>query len=155
MIICCCFRCKLINGAANHITHHAVIGYVCNSFGRNMLAVAYNCNAVGNFETFFDEGNKLGISMIAICDTNSDPDLITVPIAGNDDAIRSVELLTKAVADAIIEARREAPLRDDAEEGESYTYSSDRGAEAAYVSQLRNRYPESDETKAIATGACP
>ena len=78
-----------------------------------------------------DEGNKLGISMIAICDTNSDPDLITVPIAGNDDAIRSVELLTKAVADAIIEARREAPMRDDAEEGESYTYSSDRGAEAA------------------------
>ena len=34
-----------------------------------------------------DEANKLGIPIIAICDTNSDPDLITVPIAGNDDAI--------------------------------------------------------------------
>ena len=78
-----------------------------------------------------DEARKLGIAMIAICDTNSDPDLITVPIAGNDDAIRSVELITQAIADSIIEARREAPVRDEAEEGESYTYSSDRGAEPA------------------------
>jgi len=78
-----------------------------------------------------DEANKLNIPMIAICDTNSDPDLITVPIAGNDDAIRSVELITSAIADAIVEARREAPVREEAEEGESYTYSSDRGAEPA------------------------
>ncbi|MBW7935274.1 MAG: 30S ribosomal protein S2, partial [Gemmatimonadaceae bacterium] len=76
-----------------------------------------------------DEAKKLGIPIIAICDTNSDPDLITVPIAGNDDAIRSVELLTSAVTDAIVEARREAPVREEVEEGQSYTYSSDRGAE--------------------------
>ncbi|MHB1311263.1 MAG: 30S ribosomal protein S2 [Gemmatimonadaceae bacterium] len=76
-----------------------------------------------------DEANKLGIPIIAICDTNSDPDLITVPIAGNDDAIRAVELLSSAVTDAIIEARREAPVREESEDGESYTYSSDRGAE--------------------------
>ena len=71
------------------------------------------------------------IPIVAIVDTNADPDLITVPIAGNDDAIRSVELITKAIADAIIEARREAPVREEVEEGESYTYSSDRGAEPA------------------------
>ena len=41
------------------------------------------------------EANKLGIPIIAIVDTNADPDLITVPIAGNDDAIRSVELITQ------------------------------------------------------------
>jgi len=76
-----------------------------------------------------DEANKLGIPIIAICDTNSDPDLITVPIAGNDDAIRSVELICGAIADAILDARREAPAREESEEGESYTYSSDRGAE--------------------------
>ncbi len=40
------------------------------------------------------EANKLGIPIVAIVDTNADPDLITVPIAGNDDAIRSVELIT-------------------------------------------------------------
>ena len=75
------------------------------------------------------EANKLGIPIIALVDTNADPDLITVPIAGNDDAIKSVELVTQAIADAIIEARREAPIREEAEETESYTYSSDRGAE--------------------------
>jgi small subunit ribosomal protein S2 len=45
------------------------------------------------------EANKLGIPIVAIVDTNADPDLITVPIAGNDDAIRSVELITQAIAD--------------------------------------------------------
>src|SRR5690349_23963577 len=75
------------------------------------------------------EGNKLGIPIIALVDTNADPDLITVPIAGNDDAIKSVELVTHAIADAIIKARREAPVRTEEEEQESYTYSSDRGAE--------------------------
>jgi len=77
------------------------------------------------------EANKLNIPIIAIVDTNADPDLISVPIAGNDDAIRSVELITKAIADAVVEARREAPVRHEEEEGESYTYSSDRGAEPA------------------------
>ena len=77
-----------------------------------------------------DEANKLGIPIIAICDTNSDPDLITVPIAGNDDAIRSVELITGAVANAILEARREAPTRPEVEEpGEATTWSSERGTE--------------------------
>ena len=65
----------------------------------------------------------------ALVDTNADPDLITVPIASNDDAIRAVELMTHAISDAIIEARREAPIRSEPEEQESYTYSSDRGAE--------------------------
>jgi small subunit ribosomal protein S2 len=77
------------------------------------------------------EANKLGLPIVAIVDTNADPDQITVPIAGNDDAIRSVELITRAVADAIMEARREAPVREEVEEGESYTYSSDRGTEPA------------------------
>src|SRR5215212_8164936 len=78
-----------------------------------------------------NEANKLQIPLIALVDTNADPDLITVPIAGNDDAIRSVELITKAIADTINEARRDAPVRHEEEEGEASTYSSDRGMEAA------------------------
>ena len=85
------------------------------------------------------EANKLGIPIVAICDTNSDPDLITVPIAGNDDAIRSVELIAQAIADAITEARREAPVRDEHAESESFTYSSDRGAEPAGEDDKRKR----------------
>jgi small subunit ribosomal protein S2 len=77
------------------------------------------------------EANKLGIPIIAIADTNADPDLISVPVAGNDDAIRSVELLTKALANTIAEARREAPTRPVEEDTEESTYSSDRGMESA------------------------
>jgi len=73
------------------------------------------------------EANKLGIPVVAIVDTNADPDVITVPIAGNDDAIRSVSLITGAIADTITEARAMRPVREEAEEGEFAAYSSDAG----------------------------
>jgi small subunit ribosomal protein S2 len=50
-----------------------------------------------------DEAKKLGIPVIGILDTNCDPDEINFPIPGNDDAIRSVGLLTRIVADAAAE----------------------------------------------------
>jgi small subunit ribosomal protein S2 len=49
------------------------------------------------------EARKLGIPVIAILDTNCDPDLVDYPIPGNDDAIRSAALLTKVVAAAVAE----------------------------------------------------
>ncbi|MHB1595308.1 MAG: 30S ribosomal protein S2 [Streptosporangiaceae bacterium] len=49
------------------------------------------------------EARKLGIPVIAILDTNCDPDEVSYPIPGNDDAIRSVSLLTRVVADAVAE----------------------------------------------------
>src|SRR6266702_2182581 len=76
------------------------------------------------------EANKLGIPVVAIVDTNADPDLITVPIPGNDDAIRAVSLITAAISDVIGEARRQMPLREAAEEGEGVTYSTEAGVEA-------------------------
>jgi small subunit ribosomal protein S2 len=90
-----------------------------------------------------DEANKLGVPIVAIADTNADPDLIAVPIAGNDDAIRSVELITHFIADAVVEARREAPVRAVEEEAEESTYSSDRGLEpaAAGDDERRRRRP--------------
>jgi small subunit ribosomal protein S2 len=48
-----------------------------------------------------DEARKLGIPVIAVLDTNCDPDEVDVPIPGNDDAIRSAALLTRVVADAV------------------------------------------------------
>jgi small subunit ribosomal protein S2 len=50
-----------------------------------------------------DEARKLGIPIIAILDSNCDPDVVDYPIPGNDDAIRSVTLLTRVVADAVAE----------------------------------------------------
>lgn len=71
------------------------------------------------------EARKLNIPVIAIVDTNADPDLISVPIPGNDDAIRSVTVLTGAVVDVISEARSQVPLRETSEESESFTYSTE------------------------------
>src|SRR5215510_2923729 len=49
------------------------------------------------------EAKKLGIAVVAILDTNCDPDEVDYPIPGNDDAIRSVNLLTRVIADAVAE----------------------------------------------------
>jgi len=85
------------------------------------------------------EANRLDIPVVAIADTNADPDQLTVPIAGNDDAIRSVQLITGVIADEIGVARRERPDgKDEAAEHGAYTYSSDVGeAEAAAGSRKK------------------
>jgi small subunit ribosomal protein S2 len=54
------------------------------------------------------EANKLGIPVIGVVDTNSDPDGIDYVIPGNDDAIRAIRLYVTAVADAIAEGRNQA-----------------------------------------------
>ena len=58
--------------------------------------------------TAIAEANKLGIPIIAIVDTNCDPDPIDLPVPGNDDAIRSIRLISSVLADAVIEGRGEA-----------------------------------------------
>ncbi|GAA1745912.1 30S ribosomal protein S2 [Rothia terrae] len=50
-----------------------------------------------------DEAQKLNIPVVAILDTNADPDEVAFPIPGNDDSIRSVNLLTRVIADAVAE----------------------------------------------------
>ena len=64
------------------------------------------------------EGNKLGIPIIAPLDTNCDPDLIDYPIPGNDDAIRSIQLFCREIAEAIIEGKelRAQEMEGDEEE---------------------------------------
>jgi len=54
------------------------------------------------------EANRLGIPIIGVVDTNCDPTVINFPIPGNDDAIRSIRLFTRMVADTVIEARATA-----------------------------------------------
>lgn len=62
------------------------------------------------------EARTLGIPVVAIVDTNCDPDVIDFPIPGNDDAIRAVRLICAKIADAIIEAKAE--IEQDIPEGE-------------------------------------
>jgi small subunit ribosomal protein S2 len=49
------------------------------------------------------EAAKLGIPVVALVDTNCDPDLVDYPIPGNDDAIRAIKLFTSRIADSILE----------------------------------------------------
>jgi len=58
------------------------------------------------------EAHILGIPIVAIVDTNCDPEEVDYPIPGNDDAIRAVKLLTSKIADAIIEARQGEQLAE-------------------------------------------
>jgi small subunit ribosomal protein S2 len=51
------------------------------------------------------EARKLGIPVIAVVDTNVNPDIIDYPIPGNDDAIRANELMARVIAEAVIEGR--------------------------------------------------
>ena len=63
------------------------------------------------------EARKLHIPIVAITDTNCDPDLIDYVIPGNDDAIRAIKLISSVIANAVIEANQgETPVSEQAEE---------------------------------------
>ena len=86
------------------------------------LAPAARCSSsIRRKETIaVQEANKLGIPVIAITDTNCDPDMIDFVIPGNDDAIRSIKLITARIADAVVEGsqrRKEFVDRDDHQGG--------------------------------------
>jgi small subunit ribosomal protein S2 len=55
--------------------------------------------------TSIRECKKLGIPIVSILDTNCDPDLVDIPIPGNDDAVRSIKLILKSLTDSIINGK--------------------------------------------------
>ena len=96
------------------------------------------------------EAKKLSIPIIAITDTNCDPDQVDYVIPGNDDAIRSIKLITQRIADAVVEGmqrRKDHGGRD--EEG-----GGGRGGRPqADVQYARNRGPRPDAASAPASEA--
>src|SRR5512136_2623801 len=85
-----------------------------------------------NEEIAVSEAKKLGIPVVAIVDTNCDPDQIDYVIPGNDDAIRAIRLLTGKIADAVIEGRDSRDLKlqnydesDEIAEGSEEDYAPD------------------------------
>jgi small subunit ribosomal protein S2 len=95
------------------------------------------------------EANKLGIPIVAVVDTNCDPDIIQYVIPGNDDAIRSGTLMCRVIADAVdegrfIASRRQgngagpaAPTRTDDEEAAVATQQAEARRQAALAAQER------------------
>jgi small subunit ribosomal protein S2 len=64
------------------------------------------------------EANKLGIATVALIDTDCDPDKVDLPIPGNDDSIRSIEIMLKQLADAVLEGKTNAAvLKQEKQEG--------------------------------------
>jgi small subunit ribosomal protein S2 len=57
------------------------------------------------------EARKMGVATIALIDTDCDPDLVDLPIPGNDDSMRSIELVIKMLADAIIAGKGQAAVQ--------------------------------------------
>ena len=105
-----------------------------------------------------DEAKKLGIPVIAILDTNCDPDEVTFPIPGNDDAIRSVSLLTRVIADAAAEGlmeRHQKPTEGEAAaeplaEWEVELLNTDQAAEAPAAEAAEAPAAEAAEAPAAA-----
>jgi len=77
------------------------------------------------------EAKRLGITTVALIDTDSDPSLIDLPIPGNDDGIRSVEMIMRELADAVIAGK-----------GETQTQASDAGAPPAAPATQAVAQPE-------------
>ena len=94
------------------------------------------------------EARKLGIPVIAILDTNCDPDEVTYPIPGNDDAIRSVALLTRVIADAVADGLIARAGAADGEEKPSTALDSELGSAEPLAEWERELLPgrPADET---------
>ncbi len=101
------------------------------------------------------EANRLGIPVVAIIDTNCDPDVIDYPIPGNDDAIRSIKLITSRIADACVEGRaryeesRQAMGDKDMEQLEEVPagmllQEEEGGPEVEIINPISDRHEEED-----------
>ena len=55
------------------------------------------------------EAQRMGVATVALIDTDSDPDVVDLPIPGNDDSIRSIELILGKLADAVLEGKASLP----------------------------------------------
>lgn len=97
------------------------------------------------------EARKLGIPIIAIVDTNCDPDEIDYIIPGNDDAIRAIKLITACLADAAVEGRHimEARHAEEIAEAEAKEFAAQAAADSAAVEALT----EQEEDKRTAASA--
>jgi len=98
------------------------------------------------------EANKLGLPIVAPVDTNCDPDVVDYPIPGNDDAIRSVNLFCKTIADAIIEgkemaesAAEEAPVTDEEIQEEIKEIKEEAAAETKNEEEITEEIKEIKE----------
>ena len=88
------------------------------------------------------EANKLGIPIVAVVDTNCDPDVVDYPIPGNDDAIRSGTLMSRVISDAVEEGRIIASRRPGAPQAPKERSAEEEAAVAAQQADARRQAAE-------------
>jgi small subunit ribosomal protein S2 len=118
------------------------------------------------------EANRLGIPVVAVVDTNCDPDIIQYVIPGNDDAIRSANLMARVIADAVDEGRhlahkrgarpgtksespKPAPLTPEQQAAKEAQQAAARNAAAADAAKREQRLAEAKAKKAAEAAAAP
>lgn len=107
------------------------------------------------------EANKLNIPIVAIVDTNGDPSLVDYPVAANDDAVKSVQVITGLFSEAVkiakeIHQKKVAEERDAAEAAKKLAQEkADDDEKADKESKPRRRAPRKDEAKEVKAEAKP
>ena len=81
-------------------------------FARELVALGYHILSTGGTAKVLEQA---GIPVVAIADTNCDPDEIDYPIPGNDDAIRAIKLISSVMANAMIEGKQGEETEEKAE----------------------------------------
>lgn len=107
------------------------------------------------------EANKLNIPIVAVVDTNGDPSLVDYPVAANDDAVKSVQVITGLFSEAVkiakeIHQKKVAEERDAAEAAKKLAQEkADDDEKADKESKPRRRAPRKDEAKEVKAEAKP
>ena len=123
--------------------------------GMNRLPDALFVIDIGHEEIAVQEAKKLGIPVVAVVDSNYDPNLVDYAIPGNDDAIRAVQLYTRAVADAVLEGKAAAPIQANAGDDEFVELDAEGNpiAKEADNRRPRNDKPRNDRRPPAKKGA--
>jgi small subunit ribosomal protein S2 len=104
------------------------------------------------------EARKLGIPVVAVVDTNCDPDVVDYPIAGNDDALRAIRLFSSKIADAVTEGRSlateqdfgaERPVAEEDEPAEMEIPEEARYFDPGYAAQLMSESIPDEELPSV------
>ena len=97
------------------------------------------------------EANKLGIPIVALVDTNGDPTLVSYPVAANDDAVKSIQIITDAFADAILIAKevyQKRVVEESAAKAAAEKIAADSAEEAGAAEEATKAAPKTRKPRA-------
>ncbi len=107
---------------------------------------------IGREHIAVNEARKLGIPIIAMVDTNCDPDLVDFPVPANDDAIRSIQLILSAISDSVLEGKKAGEIEAEARKAEQAKLEQEKESQAKSEKPAGDEKPAGEEKSAGDTG---